>query len=204
MMHPLRAVRKLLTVAAVVSLLASCGDVVRQGHSPVFLTVDKLEAAPGNKPQAFTGTLSSDVASISPDPCSTSTPCVFNDLGLVTLFLSPKDFTVAPTSNNQVTINRYRVTYRRSDGRSTPGVDVPYGFVGAVTGTVPPTGSLDLSFELVRLTAKGTPPLLGLVRNSGVVISTIADVTFFGTDQVGNEISVEGSILVNFGDFADQ
>jgi hypothetical protein len=204
MMHPLRAVRRLLTIAAAVSLLASCGDVVRQGQSPVFLTVDKLEAAPGNKPQAFAGTLSSDVAVISPDPCSTSTPCVFNDLGLVTLFLSPKDFTVAPTSNNQVTINRYRVTYRRSDGRSTPGVDVPYGFVGAVTGTVPPAGSLDLSFELVRLTAKGTPPLLGLVRNSGVVISTIADVTFFGTDQVGNEISVEGSILINFGDFADQ
>jgi hypothetical protein len=204
MMHPLRAVLKLVTVAALISVLASCGDVVRQGQSPVFLTVDKLEAAPGNKPQAFSGTLSSDVAIISPVPCSSNSPCVFNDLGRVSLFLTPKDFTVAPTSNNQVTISRYQVTYRRTDGRSTPGVDVPYSFVGAVTATVPPVGSLEFPFELVRLTAKGTPPLLSLVRNSGAVITTIADVTFFGTDQVGNEISVAGSILINFGDFADQ
>jgi hypothetical protein len=204
MMHFLCAVRKLLAVAALISISASCGDAVRQGQSPVFLTVDKLEAAPGNKPQAFAGTLSSDVAVVSPAPCSSGSPCVFNDLGRISLFLSPKDFTVAPTSNNQVTISRYQVTYRRTDGRATPGVDVPYGFVGAVTGTVLPAGTLEIPFELVRLTAKGTPPLLGLVRNSGAVINAIAEVTFFGTDQVGNEISVAGSISINFGDFADQ
>ena len=43
-----------------------------------------------------------------------------------------------PTSNNAITVNRYRVTYRRSDGRNTPGVDVPYAFDGAVTFTVEP------------------------------------------------------------------
>ena len=37
----------------------------------------------------------------------------------------------------------------------------------------------------------------------GVVISTIADVTFFGRDQTGREVSVVGSISVNFADWAD-
>ena len=37
-----------------------------------------------------------------------------------------------------------------------------------------------------------------------VAISTIADVTFYGRDQVGNEVSVMGSISVNFADWADE
>ena len=35
------------------------------------------------------------------------------------------------------------------------------------------------------------------------VISTIAEVTFYGRDQAGNEVSVTGSISVNFSDFGD-
>ena len=36
-----------------------------------------------------------------------------------------------------------------------------------------------------------------------VIISTIAEVTFFGRDQTGHEVSVTGRITVNFGNFAD-
>jgi hypothetical protein len=43
---------------------------------------------------------------------------------------------------------------------------------------------------------------LFLAQNPAV-LSTIADVTFFGADQVGNAISVTGSILIDFGNFAD-
>jgi len=35
------------------------------------------------------------------------------------------------------------------------------------------------------------------------VISTIAHVTFYGKDQNGNEVSVTGSISVNFADWGD-
>ena len=34
-------------------------------------------------------------------------------------------------------------------------------------------------------------------------ISTIADITFYGRDQVGNDVSITGSISVNFSDWAD-
>jgi hypothetical protein len=192
MMPDMRSIRRLIAFATVLTASMSCGDVVRQGRSPVFLTIDDLKASPGNE-TTFSDTLLSDV-----DTNGT----IFNDVGRVTLSLTPKDFTVAPTTNNQVTIRRYRVVYRRADGRNTPGLDVPYGFDGGVTGTVPPSGTLTLEFELVRHVAKGQPPLLVLSENP-VVISSIAEVTFYGTDQVGNAISVTGSILIDFGNFAD-
>jgi hypothetical protein len=192
MMPDMRSIRRLIAFVAMLAASISCGDVVRQGRSPVFLTIETLQASPGNE-TTFSDTLLSDV-----DTNGT----IFNDVGRVTLSLTPKDFTVAPTTNNQVTIRRYRVVYRRADGRNTPGVDVPYGFDGGVTGTVPPSGTLTLEFELVRHVAKGQPPLLVLSENP-VVISSIAEVTFYGTDQVGNAISVTGSILIDFGNFAD-
>ncbi|MGH9255448.1 MAG: hypothetical protein ACRD3C_12885, partial [Vicinamibacterales bacterium] len=108
----------------------------------------------------------------------------------------------APTPVNSVTIMRYRVTFRRADGRNTPGVDVPYPFDSAGTFTVPPLGFATQSFELIRHVAKGEAPLGALVFNP-VVISTIAEVTFFGRDQAGNDLSVTGTIGVQFGDFAD-
>ena len=81
---------------------------------------------------------------------------------------------VGPSDTNAITVNRYHVDFVRSDGRNTQGVDVPYSFDGAVTGTV---GAVDtsLSFVLVRAQAKLEAPLMAL-RNAGgaMVISTIA------------------------------
>jgi len=201
--------RILATVAALAA--ASCGDVVRSGRAPVFLVIDSLSGARGSAPDKMTSTLSSDVITnvTTPAPCTTDSPCptIFGDPGQVVLRLSPKDIgsTVAPTtpsSNNEVTISRVHVQYRRTDGRNIQGVDVPYAFDSATTGTVPATGQATLGFVLVRNTAKQESPLAQLNTN-GIIISTIADVTFFGRDQVGNDISVTGSISVEFGNFGD-
>ena len=201
-----RTIRRLVAVLGLLTTTA-CGDVVREGRSPVFLVIDSLQAAQGNKPTTLGNPLISDVITniITPAPCSAATPCptVFNDLGSVAFRLAPKDVSVAPTTNNQVTISRYHVGYRRADGRNTPGLDVPYGFDGAITGTIPPTGTATFGFELVRSIAKSEPPLLQLASNF-VLINAIADVTFYGRDQVGNDISVSGSISVEFGNFGDQ
>jgi hypothetical protein len=35
------------------------------------------------------------------------------------------------------------------------------------------------------------------------MISTIADVTFYGRDQAGNDVSATGSIGIDFGNFGD-
>jgi hypothetical protein len=210
-MTPMRTFKGLAGIAAVIASV-SCGDVVRQGRSPVYLVINQLQASSGGATSGqLSGTLQSDVlgSRTSPAPCTSDSPCrtVFNDTAEVTLRLSPRDIGTAtnpttPSLNNEVTINRYHVVYRRADGRNTPGVDVPYGFDGAVTGTVPAGGTLTLGFEIVRHVAKEEPPLVQLITSS-TIITTIADVSFYGTDQVGNEVSVTGSILVDFGNFGD-
>jgi hypothetical protein len=202
-------VRRLLTAVALAALTSACGDVIRDGRSPVVLVVDSLSGASGGGANSgtFTGTLRSDVLVnlTSPAPCTPERPCptIFNDSGKVILHLEPKNIDIAPTSNNQVTITRYHVAFRRADGRNTPGVDVPFGFDGAVTATVPPTGPLTLSFELVRHVAKEESPLAQLVVSPNV-INTIADVSFYGTDLVGNAVTATGSMSIEFGNFGDQ
>lgn len=202
--------RQAAGVAGLVLASTACGDVVREGRAPVFLVIDLLQAARGGT-GTFSGTLQSDVLTLvtSPAPCSVTTPCptVYSDPGQVTLRISPKDIgtpgaPAAPSTNNEVTISRYRVRYRRSDGRNTQGVDVPHAFDGASTGTVPVGGTLTLGFELVRHVAKQEPPLAQLASNP-TIITTIADVTFYGRDQVGNQLNVTGSIQIDFGNFAD-
>jgi hypothetical protein len=192
----------LLFLTLLVAASVSCGDVVRSGKSPVLLVIERLEAVAGGFEGTFAGTLLSDVS---------SEGGVFNDGGRVQLRLVLKDIgspesPTAPSTNNAVTLTRYRVTYKRADGRNTPGVDVPYAFDGGLTGTVPESGNLTMLFELVRHTAKLEPPLSQLRATSASLpapLSTVTDVTFYGRDLVGNEVSATGSILINFGDFAD-
>jgi hypothetical protein len=179
----------------------SCGSAVREGSGTSFLIVNSLELASGASPSQFGNTLQSDVITVVDD-----VPTVFNDLGRVTLSLGLKDpgsaaSPNAPTQNQFITVDRYRVRYTRADGRNTPGVDVPYGFDGAITATVR-GGTTATSFTVVRHIAKDEAPLKVLGVN-GLVISTIADITFFGRDQTGREVSVTARASVDFGNFGD-
>ncbi len=210
----MRTLKRILALGVVAAAAASCGDVVRNGRSPVTLMVNSLGAirgGPGGASSA-SGFLLSDVITIvtSPAPCSPTTPCptVFDDTGEAHLGILLKDpgatstTPATPSPYNAVTITRVHVKYVRTDGRNTQGVDVPYEFDEAVTGTV--TGSdTKIDFELVRHTAKAEPPLAALVTSPNVV-STIAQITFYGVDQVGNDVTATAQIQVNFGNFGDQ
>jgi hypothetical protein len=117
---------------------------------------------------------------------------------------SPGSATVvtAPSALNSVTFTRYHVEYRRTDGRSAQGVDVPFAFDSAATFTVPASGSVTAGFEIVRNVAKAEPPLRALVTN-GNIISTLAEVTFYGRDLAGNEVVATGTVGISFGNFGD-
>jgi hypothetical protein len=190
-------VSRLSAALLLAALSVSCGDVVRQGKAASYLIVNTIEAASGAEPNRFSGTLQSDVL---------TNGGIFNDLGRVRLRLGLKDAggsesPTAPTTNNFITIDRYRIDYVRADGRNTPGVDVPFGFDGAVTATI---GGSEVTaiFTLVRHQAKVEAPLGSLARNL-VVISTIAQIKFFGRDQAGNEVIGLANISVDFANFAD-
>jgi hypothetical protein len=202
---------RLFGLAAMIAATVSCGDVVRQGSSPVFLVIDLLQGIRGAVQLGTPGgTLISDVITnvTSPDPCTAQSPCptIFGDSGTMTLRAPLKDpgatAALAPTTNNEVTISRIHVDYLRADGRNTPGVDVPFGFDSAVTGTVGAGGTLTLGFELVRNVAKQEAPLVQL-RSSSNFISAIARITIYGVDRVGNAIQTTGQIQIEFGNFGD-
>ena len=185
------------SLAATVVAAAACGDVVRSSRAPVMLIVNSVGGG-----TAGTSPLNSDVVTnrTSPAPCSPATPCptIFNDPGTASLTVIMKDVTVvAPSSNNRVTITRVHVEYRRADGRNTPGVDVPFPFDGAATATIAAGATGSVAFELVRHDAKLESPLVQLNFNLEV-INVIADVTFYGHDQVGNELSASGNIFIAF------
>ena len=193
---------KLLSVASIASLAAlssACGEMNMQDRSSAIVTIDALQAASGaDDPPTFSGTLQSDVVTIV-DNNST----VFSDSGRVTMRVIGKDPTELLNLGSAITFNRYLVTFRRSDGRNTPGVDVPFPFDSAVTFTViPGSQATTATFELIRHTAKLEAPLMSL-RTNPTVVATVADIRFFGRDQVGREVSATGSIGIQFGNFAD-
>jgi hypothetical protein len=202
---------KVVALVVCAGSASACGEVARQGQSPVQVVVNSLQAASGAEPEKLGGVLLSDVVTnmTSPDPCSPTTPCptIFDDPAQVTMSLMLKDpgnsvTPSAPSALNQVTFTRYRITYRRSDGRNTPGVDVPHPIDSAVTFTVPSSGQGTGGFEIVRHTAKKEAPLAALANNP-TIIATVADVTFYGRDQAGHDVVASGSIGINFGNFGD-
>lgn len=177
-------------------LVGGCHSKVTEGRSAVYLIMQDLAGAKSGTTE-FTNVLRSDV--------SGKNGTIWEDNGRVILQVALKDVTspTGPTTNNFVTINRYHVTFRRSDGRNTQGVDVPYAFDGAITFTV--TGQATTGvFTLVRPQAKLEAPLRALRGGGGaLLISTLADVTFYGFDQTGTEVSITGTMSVNFADWAD-
>jgi len=191
-------------LACLAALTAGCaGDYLTRDRSSSMLVIDILEGTSGSTGNQA-GTLESDVQTFVDD---SPTATVFSDAGVVTVRAIMKnpgtpESPVAPTELNTITITRYRVTFRRADGRNTPGVDVPHPFDSGTTFSVSPGTIRTHTFELIRHTAKLEAPLAGL-SFSPVIISTIADITFFGQDQAGNAVSVTGSLGVLFGDFGD-
>jgi hypothetical protein len=202
-----RIITRTLTAAALLAA-TSCGSAVREGSAPMFLVMDNLSgirgAATAGQPGSF---LVSDVLTLvtTGGGCTTQAPCatVFGDSGQATLRLVPKDITLTkPSTNNEVTINRVHIHFRRTDGRGVPGVDVPFDFDSFTTGTVPTIGTAQVHFELVRVQAKTEAPLVQLVSN-GQTLSVVADVTLYGQDRTGNVVSVTGSLSVDFANFEE-
>ena len=189
-----------IIVSSAVGLASCASDLTRQGASPAFIIVESMQGASGAEPDQFGSPLLSDVLTLG---------STFNDLGQARLSLGLKNpgtagNPTAPSGLNQITLSRYHVEYRRTDGRNTPGVDVPHAFDGAITVTVPSSGNVTFAFEVVRNQAKWESPLRNMRGLGGqLILSTLAEVTFYGRDQVGNEVVASGTLQVNFADFAD-
>jgi hypothetical protein len=204
--HLSSIVARIAVVTACVIASSSCGsDMLRTGRSPSYLVVQNLMGQAGGGTSS--AVLLSDVQVLVDQTINgqrVKVPTFVNDNVVATLRVDLKNPTVGATAINSITVTRYSVRFKRADGRNTPGVDVPYGFDGAVSVTIDAGGSGDVAFELVRHQAKLEPPLRNLVGLGGIgFISAVAEITFYGRDQNGNEVTASGSMDVQFGDFAD-
>jgi energy-converting hydrogenase Eha subunit E len=205
-----RSVRPATAAGLVLATLgaAACGSsTAREGQASSYPIIGMMEGASGAGGSSLifvTNSIHSDVITFIKSKNSYTT---FNDVGRVTMRAAMRDVTNpnGPTSNNAITFTRYRVVYRRSDGRNQPGVDVPYPFDGAVTFSVGPGDEAKVPFELVRVQAKFEAPLAQLTTGGSpaIAISTLAEVTFYGQDQTGREAAVTGTIGVDFANWGD-
>ena len=190
-----------IAVAGAGILSGSCTSTITDSKSNSLLVIDRLTGVAGGVAEEET-TLQSDVV--------TTEGGVFEDVGQVVFRLLLKDpgsptVPNVATTNNFITVNRYRVEYTRADGQNRPGIDVPFAWDGAFTVTVRAEGSAAASFVLVRIQAKREPPLTSLWQCGGsCAITMIAKVTFFGHDQTGRAVQASGNIQIDFANWADE
>ena len=110
----------------------------------------------------------------------------------------------------EIVIERYEVTYARTDG----GVSVPAGMQRAVTAKVQitPNGQVTelvttLTLTLLPSSQKLQPPLSHLISpgfepDTGLPTVTVdATLRFFGHTIAGEEVSAQGSIAVQFANY---
>ena len=134
---------------------------------------------------------------------------IFNDLADVAIavrFKNPNISTV-PQIPSAVILERYEIKYRRSDGRGVEGQDVPFSISGNLTQgfDVKNAGTDTFSLEVVRVQAKLEPPLRNLQSGSGggMVVTMFADITLHGRTISGQAVTSNGSLQIDFANWAD-
>jgi len=104
----------LLFVAGTAGLVSGCSETVRTGQASSYLVLQRLEGASGAESGSpFQSVLRSDVQ---------TKGSIFEDNGRVALSIAMKDVTnpTGPSANNVITLNRYRVEYRRTVPERAP------------------------------------------------------------------------------------
>jgi hypothetical protein len=143
------------------------------------------------------------------------TSTVVDDGTTVTVANRPKN--PNPVSLPQVAmaiiVERYEVSYYRSDGRGVEGVDVPYTISGNITVPVDVNSSgttVNIPIVAVRAQAKLEPPLIdlwgtssGTLGGTALIVSMFAKITLHGHTIAGQAVDASGSLQINFADFPD-
>lgn len=98
-----------------------------------------------------------------------------------------------------VILQRYEVTFTRSDGRGVEGIDVPYRFSGAIVANVKRGADATLSLDVVRQQAKLEPPLSNITGLQ--IVEMTANVTVYGQTVSRKNVSGSGSAGIRFADY---
>lgn len=192
---------KILALIPLAFVLIACNSIENDTRSASILIVDSLmgEDAEGNAANY----LESDVLFMDKDG-NTSITADAAIASLSARLLDPASIT-GPSYLNAITITRYVVSYTRSDGRGTEGVDVPYSFDGQLTAVIGIGSARDISMTIVRAAAKMEPPLVDMhIGRDAGVLTAHARVDFYGHDQVGNDVKATGYLTIHFANYINE
>jgi hypothetical protein len=188
----MKTVNRMALVGALT--LAGCSaDYVKNGNAPVLLTIQGLSPNPLSSEVLLAGSICPDFATVA-------------------LSNQPKNPNLTvPQTATSIVVNRYEVSYYRSDGRGVQGVDVPYSISGALAATVDSSNgtTTNVNIEVVRRQAKLEPPLVQLElpdgQNGGqsLILTMFAKITLYGQTFAGDAVSASGSMQIDFADYVD-
>jgi hypothetical protein len=192
--------KKALRIAIILSaflVLYSCNPIEDDSRSANMLLVDNIL---GTDAEGKSGNfLQSDVVLLSGSVRADSATAT---LRAETLDPDPL---LGTSPYNDVVVTRYLVSYSRTDGKSVPGVDVPYPFEGSMSTVVKAGSTSSVSFVIVREVAKMEPPLVRLVDlGAEQVLTCTAKVEFYGHDTVNRTVKATGYLTIYFANYADQ
>jgi hypothetical protein len=108
-----------------------------------------------------------------------------------------------------ILLDRYTVSYFRSDGRNTQGVDVPYTISGEIRSALDLGDNITVNIEVVRAQAKFDPPLTnikgseGALGGSALLFTCFAEVTLYGHTPAGKTVQASGRMQIDFADYGD-
>lgn len=202
----------LLVLLAIVLLSYACTRVEDNTRSGSLLTITSVAGQIGS--QGGGGTQSTPLLSDTCDNDNTQPQdpelCgVFNDNASISfrndfLQIGPGAIGGGSTFINDIVVSRYRVDYFRSNGRNTPGVDVPFGIDGTMNVTVPADSNATGAIIVVRHDAKKEPPLaeLDLGRSENVLVANAA-IRCYGQDLSGRVVSATGYLEIHFANFGE-
>jgi len=199
-MNNTRKTLSLILVLPLLLLLTACNKVENDSRSASLLILDSLVGKDAAGSEA--NFLQSDVFY----NVTGGTGTVIADSASATFRVQSLD--PAPIMGSSpyydVVLDRYTVSYSRTDGKNTPGVDVPYPFEGSLTAVVPLGGSATVSFVVVREAAKLEPPLSRLVDlGAEVILTATAKIDFYGHDLANNQVKVTGYLTIYFANYSE-
>ena len=197
----MKAVKVCVAVALGALALAGCTpSFVTNSQGDVLLTITEIAGVAGAGPEA-----DQDASSLFSDVVTDGG--VINDNAKVSVRLDLKNGNNAVTAGNfnDVLLERYEVSFTRTDGHNTQGVDVPYAFSGPMAIQVSVGGTTDAVFVIVRHEAKREEPLRNMQGGGGLnILHCIANITIHGRTTAGSAVQASGRLEVTFADFADQ
>jgi hypothetical protein len=192
-MNKITPTLKVLTLAAVVLLIAGCNTLSKSAKSSSMIVLDSLTGT----------TVAGDIVAYLQSDVLGSDGLVRVDnatANIMTRLINPTSGD-GPSQFNDVVLTSYRVTYELPSGVGTPGVDVPLAFDGNFSTVLCPVDQeVAVPFVVVLESAKLAAPLVGLV-GTNTVLETKAKIEIFGHDLTEHEVSATGYLTIYFADY---